>query len=141
MNLCSSRNVCFNWLIDPHPDVKLTASRLLPTSCSGYIPYIKNWKCKCSLEGLKYIPVKLHNLIKISLQTLIDTIRLDLDRWDRLLLSLWGKYTIMTMNILPHLISLCKAHTNRIPKLNFAVINNLSVKFYGIAKAQKKIHC
>lgn len=26
MNLCSSRNICFNWLIDPHPDAKLTAS-------------------------------------------------------------------------------------------------------------------
>lgn len=46
----------------------------------------------------------------------------------------------MTTNILPHLISICKSHTNRNPQLNFVEINNLSVKFYGIAKAQQKIY-
>lgn len=90
---------------------------LLPTWCSGYIAYIENWKFKWSLKGLKYIPVQIQDLIKICCQPLINTIRLDFDRWDRLLLlSLWGKYTIMTMNILPHLISICKSHTNRNPQ-------------------------
>lgn len=50
--------------------------------------------------------MQLQDLIKIRLQPLINTVQLDLDRWDKLLLSLWGKDTIMKMNILSCLISI-----------------------------------
>lgn len=35
--------------------------------------------------------MQLQDLIKIRLQPLINTVQLDLDRWDKLLLSLGGK--------------------------------------------------
>lgn len=62
--------------------------------------------------------MQLQDLIKIRLQPLINTVKLGLDRWDKLLLSLslWGKDTIMKMNILPCLISVCKPRANRNPQ-------------------------
>lgn len=61
--------------------------------------------------------MQLQDLIKICLPPLINTVKLDLDRWDKLLLSLWGKDTVMKMNILHSLIAISISNRNPQAKL------------------------
>ena len=85
------------------------------------------------LKGIKYLgitfPPKLEDLVKVNFEPLLDKIRIDVERWSSLYLSMWGKANIIKMNCAPRLNYLLQALPVKIPLQYFKQFDQICNKF------------
>lgn len=84
-------------------------------------------------EGIKYlgifIPLSLQDLYYANYTKIIQCIKVDVDRWSVLPLSLVGRIESVRMNVRPRLFYLFQMLPVDIPKLAFNNLDNMLSKF------------
>ena len=99
-----------------------TSSELL-----GHIPF------QVSPNGLKYLGIyvslKFEEMIKKNVDPVVNKIRIDLQRWSPLSISLLGRVAIIKMNILPRLLYPIQMLPNYFPAKYFKAIHSMISRF------------
>uniref|UniRef100_A0A3P9MG76 Reverse transcriptase zinc-binding domain-containing protein n=1 Tax=Oryzias latipes TaxID=8090 RepID=A0A3P9MG76_ORYLA len=80
-------------------------------------------------RGIKYLgitfPPYLSNLVKINIEPLLDRMKIDIERWSQLYLSMWGKVNIIKMVCTPKFNYLLQALPVHIPVTYFKQFDKL----------------
>lgn len=109
--------------------VNWSKSEALPLSACSPKSMFPNGMFSWPQKGIKYLgiifPPKLTDLMKINIEPLLDQMKTDVERWNQLFLSMWGRVNIIKMVCTPKFNYLLQTLPVHVPMTYFKQFNKL----------------